>query len=118
MKNLKIAVIGYGYWGPNLVRNFTNLENCTVSHVADELPRRLEKVKKLYPVINTTSSLNQILENPEIDCIVIATPVSAHYDLAKKALEHNKHVLVEKPMTKSVKSAQKLIEYQRKKRKC
>ena len=117
MKNLKIAVIGYGYWGPNLVRNFTNLENCTVSHVVDELPGRLAKVKKLYPAINTTSFLNPILENPEIDCIVIATPVSTHYDLAKKALEHNKHVLVEKPMTNSVKSAQKLIELSKKKKK-
>ena len=117
MKNLKIAVIGYGYWGPNLVRNFINLENCTVSHVVDELPRRLAKVKKLYPAINTTSFLNPILENPEIDCIVIATPVSTHYDLAKKALEHNKHVLVEKPMTNSVKNAQKLIELSKKKKK-
>ena len=67
MKNLKIAVIGYGYWGPNLVRNFINLENCTVSHVVDELPGRLAKVKKLYPAINTTSFLNPILENPEIN---------------------------------------------------
>ena len=117
MKNLKIAVIGYGYWGPNLVRNFINLENCTVSHVVDELPGRLAKVKKLYPAINTTSFLNPILENPEIDCIVIATPVSTHYDLAKKALEHNKHVLVEKPMTNSVKNAQKLIELSKKKKK-
>ena len=64
MKDLKIAVIGYGYWGPNLVRNFTNLENSTVSHVVDESPDRLEKVKKLYPSINATSSLTEILENP------------------------------------------------------
>ena len=117
MRNLKIAIIGYGYWGPNLVRNFTNLENCTVSHVVDESPDRLKKGKKLYPDINTTNSLNQILKNPEIDCVVIATPVSTHYNLAKKALEHNKHVLVEKPMTNSVKHAQKLIELSKKKKK-
>ena len=114
MKDLKIAVIGYGYWGPNLVRNFTNLENSTVSHVVDESPDRLEKVKKLYPSINATSSLTEILENPEIDCIIIATPISTHYDIAKKALEHNKHVLVEKPMTNSVKDAKELIELSKK----
>ena len=113
-KDLKIAVIGYGYWGPNLVRNFTNLENSTVSHVVDESPDRLEKVKKLYPSINATSSLTEILENPEIDCIIIATPISTHYDIAKKALEHNKHVLVEKPMTNSVKDAKELIELSKK----
>ena len=117
MKDLKIAVIGYGYWGPNLVRNFTNLENSTVSHVVDESPDRLEKVKKLYPSINATSSLTEILENPEIDCIIIATPISTHYDIAKKALEHNKHVLVEKPMTNSVKHAKELIELSKKKKK-
>ena len=114
MKDLKIAVIGYGYWGPNLVRNFTKLENSTVSHVVDESPDRLEKVKKLYPSINATSSLTEILENPEIDCIIIATPISTHYDIAKKALEHNKHVLVEKPMTNSVKDAKELIELSKK----
>lgn len=114
MKYLKIAVIGYGYWGPNLVRNFINLENSTVSHVVDESPDRLEKVKKLYPSINATSSLTEILENPEIDCIIIATPISTHYDIAKKALEHNKHVLVEKPMTNSVKDAKELIELSKK----
>ena len=117
MKDLKIAVIGYGYWGPNLVRNFTNLENSTVSHVVDESPDRLEKVKKLYPSINATSSLTEILENPEIDCIIIATPISTHYDIAKKALEHGKHILVEKPMTNSVKHAKELIELSKKKKK-
>ena len=117
MKNLKIAIIGYGYWGPNLVRNFSNLDNCVVSHVIDELPDRLKNVKKSYPDIDITCSLNQILENTDIDCVVIATPVSTHYNLAKKALEHNKHVLVEKPMTNSVKHAQKLIELSKKKKK-
>ena len=114
MKNLKVAIIGYGYWGPNLVRNFTNLENCTVTYVVDKLPDRLEKVKKLYSEIDTTKSFEQVLEDPEIDSIVIATPVSTHYNLAKMALKYKKHVLVEKPMTNSVKDAEELVELSKK----
>ena len=108
MKNLKVAIIGCGYWGPNLVRNFTNLENCTVTYVVDKLPDRLGKIKKLYPEIDTTKSFDQVLEDTEIDSIVIATPVSTHYNLAKRALEAKKHVLVEKPMTNSIKDAEEL----------
>ena len=114
MKNLKVAIIGCGYWGPNLVRNFTNLENCTVTYVVDKLPGRLGKIKKLYPEIDTTKSFDQVLEDTEIDSIVIATPVSTHYNLAKRALEAKKHVLVEKPMTNSIKDAEELVELSKK----
>ena len=71
MKNLKVAIIGYGYWGPNLVRNFTNLENCTITYVVDKLPDRLGKIKKLYPEIDTTKSFDQVLEDTEIDAIIL-----------------------------------------------
>ena len=114
MKNLKVAIIGYGYWGPNLVRNFTNLENCTITYVVDKLPDRLGKIKKLYPEIDTTKSFDQVLADTEIDAIIIATPVSTHYNFAKRALEAKKHVLVEKPMTNSIKDAEELVELSKK----
>ena len=103
---IRIGIIGYGYWGPNLVRNFMNVEGCTVSHICDLDIKKLEIAKKKYPSINTTNSIDQVFENSEIDAIVIATPVSTHYDLALKALESNKHILVEKPLTNNVEQAQ------------
>jgi predicted dehydrogenase len=103
---IRIAIIGYGYWGPNLVRNFMNVEGCAVTHVCDLDIKKLDVSKKKYPSINTTNSIDQIFENSEIDAVVIATPVSTHYDLASKALESNKHILVEKPLTNNVEQAQ------------
>ena len=114
MKNLKIAIIGHGYWGPNLVRNFSKHENCKVTYVIDKLQDRLKEVKILYPEINVSTSFEQVLTSQDVDAVVIATPVSTHYDIAKKALEHSKHVLVEKPMTNSVKHAKELIELSKK----
>ena len=103
---IRIGIIGYGYWGPNLVRNFMNVEGCAVTHVCDLDIKKLDVSKKKYPSINTTNSIDQIFENSEIDAVVIATPVSTHYDLASKALESNKHILVEKPLTNNVEQAQ------------
>ena len=103
---IRIGIIGYGYWGPNLVRNFMNVEGCTVSHICDLDIKKLEIAKKKYPSINTTNSIDHVFENSEIDAVVIATPVSTHYDLASKALESNKHILVEKPLTNNVEQAQ------------
>ena len=117
MKNLKIAIIGHGYWGPNLVRNFSKHENCKVTYVVDKLQDRLKEVRGLYPEINVSTSFEQVLTSQDVDVVVIATPVSTHYDIAKKALEHGKHVLVEKPMTNSVKHAKELIELSKKKKK-
>ena len=105
---IRIAIIGYGYWGPNLVRNFMNVEGCAVTHVCDLDIKKLDVSKKKYPSITTTNSIDQIFENSEIDAVVIATPVSTHYDLASKALESNKHILVEKPLTDNVEQAQLL----------
>lgn len=107
---MKIAVIGYGYWGPNLVRNFNNAKNCEVSAVFDLSQAQLARVKKSYPNIKTTSDYNEILNDPEIKAVAIATPVSTHYELADKAMKHGKHVLIEKPMTASVEESEKLIE--------
>ena len=108
---MKIAVIGYGYWGPNLVRNFSWLENVQVKYVCDTDESRLAKVQTMFPnVSHTTTNYNQVLEDSEIEAVAISTPVGAHYSLAKAALEAGKHVLVEKPMTSSVETSRELVE--------
>jgi predicted dehydrogenase len=106
---INIAIIGYGYWGPNLVRNFNSVEGCQVKYVADLRPARLELVSKLYPSVLTTTEINAVMQDPSVDAVVIATPVHTHYPLALQALEHGKHVLLEKPMTQSVTEAETLI---------
>ena len=112
---IKLALIGYGYWGPNLLRNFEKLDNCKITHLVDTNITKLEEAKKLYSELNTSTAINDILDNSEISAIVIATPVSTHFEIAKSALECGKHVLIEKPMTDSVKNAEYLIELSQKK---
>ncbi len=106
---MKIAIIGYGYWGPNLVRNFANTPDCEVAYVLDQSAQQLQRVQKAYPNVKTTSNYDEILADNSVDAVAIATPVSAHYPLAKQALEHGKNVLIEKPMTSSVEEAESLI---------
>lgn len=105
---INIAIIGYGYWGPNLVRNFSSVENCRVKWVSDLRLPRLDIVKKQYPSISVTDQLDAIFEDDEVDAVVIATPVHQHYPLALRALQAGKHVLIEKPMTQSVEEAEAL----------
>jgi predicted dehydrogenase len=107
---INCAIIGYGYWGPNLVRNFSSTPNASVKLVADLRPERLQLVKKNYPNIDVTSDMDSIWNNSEIDAVIIATPVFTHFDLAKKALNSGKHVLLEKPMTDTVAHAMELID--------
>ena len=109
MTKLRIAIIGYGYWGPNLVRNFWKNPQCIVTNVIDFDKNRLKAVNNDYPSINTKDSLEKILDDESIDCIVIATPVHTHYELVKKSLKKKKHVFVEKPLTHSYKKAKELI---------
>ncbi|MEK6794978.1 MAG: Gfo/Idh/MocA family oxidoreductase [Spirochaetota bacterium] len=104
------AVIGFGYWGPNLVRNFSRVEGCTVKTVVDANETRRANVKRLYPQMNVIASADEVLADASIDAVVIATPVSTHFELAQKALMSGKHVLVEKPMTSSASHARKLID--------
>lgn len=106
---LGVGVVGCGYWGPNLVRNFVEAKGSTVIAVSDLRPERLASMRDRYPSIQTTTDYLELLNNPLIDAIAIATPVSTHYPLALQALEAGKHVLVEKPMTTSSQSAQHLI---------
>ncbi len=107
---MNIAIIGYGYWGPNLVRNFSAVSNCHVKYVIDSRTERLETVKKGYPNVQVNTSPDAAINDASIDAVVIATPVFAHYSLAKQALTNGKHVLIEKPMTATVAEAEELIE--------
>ncbi|HEV3223185.1 MAG TPA: Gfo/Idh/MocA family oxidoreductase [Puia sp.] len=109
MSNINIGVIGYGYWGPNIVRNFFATPACIVKMVADGRQERLNMLGKIFPSIQGVKDGEDILTNKEIDAVVIATPVFTHFALAKRALLLGKHVLIEKPMTSSVKEADELI---------
>lgn len=113
---MKIGVIGAGYWGPNLVRNFNKLPECRVMQVADLNTDRLQQLQEKYPDITMTTNYDELLDG-SIDAVAIATPVSTHYQLAKKAIEKGKHVLLEKPMTANTKQSQELIEFARQKQK-
>jgi predicted dehydrogenase len=111
MENIiNIGVIGYGYWGPNLVRNFSEIPEAQVKTVSDFNTERLAKVQSRYPSIQVTTDCRDIFTDPKIDAVAIATPVSSHFDLAMAALKAGKHVLVEKPMTTSSTQAMRLIE--------
>jgi predicted dehydrogenase len=114
---MKIGIIGFGYWGPNLLRNFSANDGCQVKMVSDFRPERLNLVKKNYPAIKTSANAEDIFNDSTIDAVVIATPVFSHFELSKKALENNKHVLIEKPMTASSADAQQLIDLSIKKNK-
>jgi predicted dehydrogenase len=105
-----VGVIGYGYWGPNLVRNFSEVPGSWVVAVSDLSPKRLAEVQVRYPKIKTTAEYRDLLSDPTIDAMVIATPVSTHFELAMQALHAGKHVLIEKPMTATVEQGERLLE--------
>jgi predicted dehydrogenase len=113
---INIGVIGYGYWGPKLVRNFHAVEHTNIKIVVDIDTKKLESVQAMYPSVEISTEINSVLTDPEIDGVVIATPISQHYELAKKALLHDKHVLIEKPITDSTQKAEDLINIANKKR--
>ncbi|MDR2017698.1 MAG: Gfo/Idh/MocA family oxidoreductase [Syntrophobacterales bacterium] len=107
---IKIGVIGYGYWGPNIVRNFNGIDGTRVVSVCDKNPDALTKVNKTYPTIKTISDPDEMLTSPEIDAVAVITPVFMHFDFAKKALQNGKHVFVEKPFTSTAAQARELID--------
>lgn len=111
MSNLvKIGIIGYGYWGINLVRNFSQLKNCKVKIIVDLNDERLAMAKNSYYEVKLSNDIDDIFNDGDIDAVVIATPVFSHFSLAKKALDKNKHVLIEKPMTSTIEEANCLID--------
>ncbi len=107
---INLAVVGCGYWGPNLIRNIVTNPNSNLSYVCDVDKKQLKKVLAPYPRVKGTTTLKKILDNASISGVVIATPVSTHYQIAKSSLEHGKHVFIEKPLTTSVSQAEELVE--------
>ena len=107
---IKIGVIGYGYWGPNLVRTFAEAQHGTVVAVSDLDPKKLAQVNKRYPAVRTTNNFQDLLRDPEIDAVAIATPVSTHFEFGMAALKAGKHVWLEKPMTETSLQARKLCD--------
>ncbi len=107
--NLRVAVIGAGYWGPNLVRNFAEAPGADVAAVCDLMEERLEPIRKRYPSVRTTGDYRELLADSAIDAVCVATPVSTHVRLATDAMRARKHVLVEKPLAGSVEEAERLV---------
>src|SRR4051812_42262248 len=107
---LNVAVIGCGYWGPNLIRNFSTCPATRVAAVCDANAARLAQVTRGYPHIATCTSVDQLLETQTLDAVAIATPVSTHFDLAKRCLEAGLHVMIEKPLAASSTEAAALVE--------
>jgi len=107
---INIGVIGYGYWGPNLARNVLQNKNCKLKGVCDLRNDRLEIFKNNIPGVNTFTNYNDLITDPLIDALIIATPLINHYEISIKCLDAGKHVLVEKPLTDNIAKAEKLIE--------
>ena len=106
---LRVGIIGYGYWGPNLVRNFFMTKESEVVAISDANPKRLEHAQRLHPHLSMSRDAAELVARPDIDAVAIVTPVSTHYDLAKAALQAGKHVLVTKPMTQTCAQGEELI---------
>lgn len=112
---IDLAVIGCGYWGPNLIRNFHSHEDCCMSLACDIRQDRLDYIKHRFPNIETTADMNTVFSSTRIEAVVVATPVSQHFPMAKAALEAGKHVFIEKPMAGNSDQCQQLIDLAEKK---
>lgn len=106
---VKLGIVGCGYWGPNLIRNFNSISDAEVIICADLDEKRLDHIKSIYPKISTTKNYHDILKDKEIDAVIVATTIETHYKIARDALNADKHVLVEKPITANSKEAMDLI---------
>jgi len=107
---IRIGVIGYGYWGPNIVRNLCGLDSAQVVAICDRSPVAQRRAMYAYPSVQVTSETAEVLRSPDLDAVAIVTPVWTHFELAKAALENGKHVFLEKPLTSNAMQAEKLIE--------
>ena len=107
---LRFGVIGYGYWGPNIVRNLYGLDSASVVSICDKSISSLERAKKAYPGVHVTTDCAELMTAPDIDAIAVITPVWTHFELAKSALLNGKHVFIEKPFTSNSRQAEELIE--------
>ncbi len=113
---ISVGVIGYGYWGPNIVRNLYGGDATRVEAVCDMNPAALARVRKAFPGVKTCTDPAEIINSPDVDAVAVITPVWTHYDLARKALLNGKHVFVEKPFTSTSEQAADLIEIAAKKK--
>jgi predicted dehydrogenase len=109
-ERVRVGVIGYGYWGPNVARNIYSLENCEIVSICDQNPASLRRASQALAGIKLTTNSAELLTSPNIDAIAVVTPVWTHFELAKAALENGKHVFVEKPFTSTRQQAEELIE--------
>ena len=107
---IRIGVIGYGYWGPNVVRNFHSLDEGWVDAICDINPVALDRARHAYPAMQLTRDSSELVKSAHIDAIAVATPVWTHFELAKASLENGKHVFVEKPLASTAAQAEELIE--------
>ncbi len=107
---IKFGVIGYGYWGPNVVRNLAQLDGSQVVVVCDKSPASQKRIQKAFPNTRVTANASEVMTSNDVDAVAIVTPVWTHYELTKAALEHGKHVFVEKPFTSNTEQAEELIE--------
>jgi predicted dehydrogenase len=107
---IQIGIIGYGYWGPRIARNFFEAKDCEVSVICDANPERLRRAAVAFPGVATTSSASEVTRSPQVDAVAVITPVWTHFELAKEALENGKHVFVEKPFTSTTEQAEELID--------
>ena len=107
---IRFGVIGYGYWGPNVVRNLRSLDSVELVAICDQNEAALRRVRQAYPDVLATSDSSELLTSPDIDAIAVITPVWTHFELAKRALQNGKHVFVEKPFTSTSAQAEELIE--------
>jgi predicted dehydrogenase len=114
-ETIRFGVIGYGYWGPNVVRNLSQLEKADVLTVCDKSEVSRRKIQKSYPQVSVISDATELLTSTEIDAVAVVTPVWTHYELAKAALENGKHVFVEKPFTSTAAQAEELVDLASKK---
>jgi predicted dehydrogenase len=107
---INVAVVGCGYWGPNLIRNFYSLSDCRVKMICDCDSQRLEHLKKTYPAATTVTDFAQVISDAEVDAVAIATPVQTHFPLAVYSLKAGKHTFIEKPMAASANHCRQLID--------
>lgn len=105
---IKVGVIGYGYWGPNLVRNFFQNPEFELCYVIDKRQAMLDKVSSIYPRVKVSTNVEDLINDPEIDAVAIATPTSTHHPLAMQAMQAGKHVFVEKPLAPTAKQAREM----------
>jgi predicted dehydrogenase len=107
---IRIGVIGYGYWGPNVARNIHSLDTCRIVSICDKNPASLRRASRSFSDVELTTSITDVLTSPQTDAVAVVTPVWTHFELAKAALQNGKHVFVEKPFTSTPQQAEELIE--------